>query len=220
MSTEKSKSGHLRSLRRIPRETGVSRRDLQALAPRLEEARREVLDDDCGCWPKASSPGKGPAGRGILRAAGEDPGRVQGRPEEQRTGRILTTARRLQDTVDRVVVLGIGGSYMGARALLEACCEPYFNELDRGAARQPAADVLRGQQRRQRRLARTAQAAGPRPSGGHGRRPLGDRRDQQERRHAGNGRRVSPIPGRLEAIGRRRCPETGPTGRAGHGHQR
>jgi glucose-6-phosphate isomerase len=31
-----------------------------------------------------------------------------------------------------VVVLGIGGSYMGARALMEACCHPYQNELSRG----------------------------------------------------------------------------------------
>ena len=30
------------------------------------------------------------------------------------------------------MVLGIGGSYMGARALMDACCEPYFKELSRG----------------------------------------------------------------------------------------
>ena len=29
------------------------------------------------------------------------------------------------------MVLGIGGSYMGARALMEGCCDPYFNELSR-----------------------------------------------------------------------------------------
>ena len=32
-----------------------------------------------------------------------------------------------------MVVLGIGGSYMGARALFEACCHPYHNELPRAA---------------------------------------------------------------------------------------
>jgi len=46
-------------------------------------------------------------------------------------GRLLATANRLRDQVDRVVVLGIGGSYMGAKALMDACCEPYFNELPR-----------------------------------------------------------------------------------------
>ncbi|MEK6237698.1 MAG: glucose-6-phosphate isomerase, partial [Planctomycetales bacterium] len=39
----------------------------------------------------------------------------------------------LADTVDRVIVLGIGGSYMGARSLFEALCHPYHNELPRGA---------------------------------------------------------------------------------------
>jgi len=33
--------------------------------------------------------------------------------------------------VDRVVIVGIGGSYMGARALFEACCKPWHNELRR-----------------------------------------------------------------------------------------
>jgi glucose-6-phosphate isomerase len=43
--------------------------------------------------------------------------------------RIQATADRLAQTCDAVVVLGIGGSYMGARALLEACCHPYYNEV-------------------------------------------------------------------------------------------
>lgn len=48
-------------------------------------------------------------------------------------GHILATARRFSEQVDRVVLLGIGGSYMGARALFEACCHPYHNELPRAA---------------------------------------------------------------------------------------
>ncbi|MCH7862280.1 MAG: PEP-CTERM sorting domain-containing protein, partial [Proteobacteria bacterium] len=40
-------------------------------------------------------------------------------------------ARQLRDRIDRFVVLGIGGSYMGARALFEALCHPYHNEQDR-----------------------------------------------------------------------------------------
>jgi glucose-6-phosphate isomerase len=47
-------------------------------------------------------------------------------------GRILDCAARLRERVDKVVVLGIGGSYMGARAMLECCCQPYFNEYSRG----------------------------------------------------------------------------------------
>ncbi|HEV3144569.1 MAG TPA: glucose-6-phosphate isomerase [Gemmataceae bacterium] len=49
--------------------------------------------------------------------------------EASELGQILTLAGRLREQVDRVVVLGIGGSYMGARALFEALCPSYHNEL-------------------------------------------------------------------------------------------
>jgi glucose-6-phosphate isomerase len=44
-------------------------------------------------------------------------------------GRVLATAARLRDESDRVVFLGIGGSYLGARALFEALRSAYHNEL-------------------------------------------------------------------------------------------
>ena len=40
-------------------------------------------------------------------------------------------ANGIHHEIDAVAVLGIGGSYMGARALMEACCDPYHNELTR-----------------------------------------------------------------------------------------
>ena len=46
-------------------------------------------------------------------------------------GRIFATANGLHDEIDAVVSLGIGGSYMGARAMMEACCDPYHNERSR-----------------------------------------------------------------------------------------
>lgn len=45
--------------------------------------------------------------------------------------RIQTVADDLRGRVDSVVILGIGGSYMGARALFEALCHPYHNDLGR-----------------------------------------------------------------------------------------
>ena len=47
-------------------------------------------------------------------------------------GRLFKRATHLHKIVDRVVVLGIDGSYIGARAILESCCQPYWNELSRG----------------------------------------------------------------------------------------
>jgi glucose-6-phosphate isomerase len=44
-------------------------------------------------------------------------------------GRTLRLAQRLKDNTDRVVVLGIGGSYLGAKALFDALCHTYHNEL-------------------------------------------------------------------------------------------
>jgi glucose-6-phosphate isomerase len=44
-------------------------------------------------------------------------------------GRVLRVAQRLRDTVDRCVVLGIGGSYLGAKALFDALCHTHHNEL-------------------------------------------------------------------------------------------
>lgn len=44
-------------------------------------------------------------------------------------GRVLTVANHLRDQADRVVFLGIGGSYLGGRALFEALRSAYHNEL-------------------------------------------------------------------------------------------
>jgi glucose-6-phosphate isomerase len=50
-------------------------------------------------------------------------------PQDSVLSRIQTAANRLREQTDRVVILGIGGSYMGARALFEALRSSYHNEL-------------------------------------------------------------------------------------------
>jgi len=115
-------------------QTGIQEADLRALAPKLEAARQEVLAD-VALWKSGA---KVPAEKDPLDAGFIDlPQRLLTEYREKRSqselGRILTTARRLADQADRIVVLGIGGSYMGARALLEGCCHPYHNDLPRGA---------------------------------------------------------------------------------------
>ncbi len=113
-------------------ETGLAPQQLTALAPQLEAARAEVLAD-AQLW-KAG--GKVPAAKDPLDAGFiELPERLlneyRASRQQSQLGRILAAARRLDELVDRVVVLGIGGSYMGARALFEGCCHPYYNELSR-----------------------------------------------------------------------------------------
>jgi hypothetical protein len=45
---------------------------------------------------------------------------------------ILQAARRIRDTVDRVIVLGDGCGPLGARAIFESCAHPCHNDLSRG----------------------------------------------------------------------------------------
>ncbi|MEZ6113951.1 MAG: glucose-6-phosphate isomerase [Pirellulaceae bacterium] len=113
--------------------TKLERAAFDQLAPRLEAARRETLDVDMRLL---DDPASIPAEKQPLDARFIDmPERILSEYRRSRDsselGRILATANRLRDQVDRVVVLGIGGSYMGARALMDACCQPYFNELSR-----------------------------------------------------------------------------------------
>jgi glucose-6-phosphate isomerase len=46
-------------------------------------------------------------------------------------GRLFKRASYMHTIVDRVVMLGSGGSCMGAKAILESCCQPFWNELSR-----------------------------------------------------------------------------------------
>lgn len=112
--------------------TRVSAPQLEALRPRLLAARDEVLAD-VELWRGG---GDVPADKQPLDAGFFDlPERLLDEYRQQRDrselGRIIATGRRLAENADRLVVLGIGGSYMGARALFEACCHPYHNELSR-----------------------------------------------------------------------------------------
>lgn len=49
--------------------------------------------------------------------------------------RVKQAADRLRKLCDRVILLGIGGSSMGTRALFGALCDPYHNELTRSERR-------------------------------------------------------------------------------------
>ena len=109
----------------------VSQAALDALGPRLDAARAESLADLDRWRSGGTRPGE------VLDPAFIDlPDRLLTAYKTDRTTSelfaILQTARRIREAVDRVIVLGIGGSYMGTRALFEACCHPCHNELPRG----------------------------------------------------------------------------------------
>jgi len=111
--------------------TGISPAALSALEPALSAAREEMLGVDLRLYEGGGDipPEKDPLDAGFF----ELPERILKEQAEQggasELGRILQTAERLRGEVARVVLLGIGGSYMGARALMEACCHPLYNDL-------------------------------------------------------------------------------------------
>ncbi|MBX3419773.1 MAG: glucose-6-phosphate isomerase [Pirellulaceae bacterium] len=113
---------------------GLTESQLTTARKELAGYRDEMLTTDLELFARGTDipPEKIPLDAGFL----ELPDRLL---DEYRTVRglselksILATAKRLQESVDRVVVLGIGGSYMGARAILESCCDPFYNDLPRG----------------------------------------------------------------------------------------
>ena len=105
---------------------------LDAMRERLEHARAEALQDvellkSGGDIPES----KQPLDAGFIRLPEELLAEFHERGPESQLGRIQSAAADLRSRLDRIVLLGIGGSYMGARALFEALCHPYHNELSR-----------------------------------------------------------------------------------------
>jgi glucose-6-phosphate isomerase len=109
----------------------VSAAALAALGPTLDAAREAGLAD----VERWRSGGARPA-ESLDPAFIDLPDRLLAAYKAERTASelfaILQAARRIREAVDRVIVLGIGGSYMGTRALFEALCHPFHNELARG----------------------------------------------------------------------------------------
>jgi glucose-6-phosphate isomerase len=100
-------------------EQGWGRADLLQFGPRLEQARTNVLaaaksELSFIAWPQW-----------VLND-------YRAHRKFSLLGSILTTARRLRETVDRVVVIGPPRMVLAARALLAAGGHPYHNELTRG----------------------------------------------------------------------------------------
>jgi len=114
--------------------TGITEEQWGDAAASLEAARREMLQVDSELFNSQGPvpPEKEPLDAGFFEMPERILGDYRDRGPASELGQILSTAKRIRDLVDRVVILGIGGSYMGARALMESCCHPYHNELPRG----------------------------------------------------------------------------------------
>ncbi|MFO0426977.1 MAG: glucose-6-phosphate isomerase [Planctomyces sp.] len=105
---------------------------LEQLQSRLEAARLEVLND-VELWQSGNPvpPEKDPLDAGFIQWPEELLLDLQENKSASLVARIETCAARLRETADSIVVLGIGGSYMGMRAMFESLVAPYHNELNR-----------------------------------------------------------------------------------------
>ncbi len=113
---------------------GIARDDFEALLPRLVSLRDEVGRHDVELWESGHDIPleKQPLDAGFIPLPQRLLADYETHRSDSELGRILQVATELSERVDRVVLLGIGGSYMGARALMDACCPPYYNELPPG----------------------------------------------------------------------------------------
>jgi glucose-6-phosphate isomerase len=111
-------------------EYGITPEDLASLAPHLDDARDQVLAD-AQLWADGVEipKDKQPLDAGFHELPDRLLAEYRSHGAHSEVDRIKAAAERLSLAVEDVVVLGIGGSYMGARALLEACCHHYYNEV-------------------------------------------------------------------------------------------
>lgn len=112
-------------------ESGISTADLDSISPELEKARQEILQVDIPLFEQGGPvpDQKKPLDTAFINFPTQLLDEYAAKKEDSELGQILKCSSDIRSQVDRVVVLGIGGSYMGAKALMDSCCEPFFNEL-------------------------------------------------------------------------------------------
>jgi glucose-6-phosphate isomerase len=99
---------------------------LKELAPRLQQVRSQMATErDLLQVP----PELQPLDAGFIDLPQKTLDEHRRKEDASVLGRVLSLSARLRDQADRVVILGIGGSYLGARALFEALRSTYHNEL-------------------------------------------------------------------------------------------
>lgn len=99
---------------------------LKAFIPQINQMRSQVATErEVMVAPAALKP----LDSGFMDLPDRLLAEVRKRPQDCELGRVQNAANRLREQTDRVVILGIGGSHMGARALFEALRSTHHNEL-------------------------------------------------------------------------------------------
>jgi glucose-6-phosphate isomerase len=99
---------------------------LKDLVPRLLQCRSQVAADR---ETRNVPPEYLPLEPGFIDLPQNTLAQHRRKGEASELGRTVTLANRLREDADRIIFLGIGGSYLGARTLFEALRSSYHNEL-------------------------------------------------------------------------------------------
>ena len=113
---------------------GITQDQFEAIGETLNACRHQLLNDAPMRWAgDANIPeARRQWGAGFYEMPEQTLDDYQSDRKASELDRILQSAKRLGELVDKVVVLGMGGSYTAAQALMEACCHPYHNQMTRG----------------------------------------------------------------------------------------
>jgi glucose-6-phosphate isomerase len=99
---------------------------LKALVPQMLQIRSQVaVERDLQQVP----PELKPLDAGFIDLPQKTLDQHRRKKEASDLGRVLRLAGRLREQTDHVVILGVGGSYLGARALFEALRSSYHNQM-------------------------------------------------------------------------------------------
>ncbi len=113
---------------------GVTQAQLDGLSSQLDALRMEMQKTDRHRYDSGDLPSaQQPLEARFFRLPEQQLAAYQADREKSELGRIFRVVNGMHDEIDAVLVLGTGGSYLAARALMQACCDPYHNELTRGA---------------------------------------------------------------------------------------
>lgn len=112
-------------------EHGITLAELTALSVALDEARDEVLAN-AQLWADGVEPSAemSPCDAGFHDLPDRMLADYRNFGAASELAAIKAAADRLSAAAHSVVILGIGGSYMGARAMMEACCHHHYNEVE------------------------------------------------------------------------------------------
>ncbi len=104
----------------------LSAQRLKELLPRLVQCRSQVTADREMRNVQAENL---PLDAGFIDLPQNTLDQYRRKADASELGKVLALAHRLREEADRIVILGIGGSYLGARALFDALKSAYHNEL-------------------------------------------------------------------------------------------